>query len=133
MSRPFPFNPSRPLIVVDAEMVSADRSFRHNMTLALDTGASRTMISWPIASRLGYKPEFSPLVERTKIVTGSGIEYVPEITTTEICCLGKALRRLPVLVHDLPAEIRVDGLLGLDFLRRFRLTVDFKKGLISLR
>ena len=133
MNKPVPFNPSRTLIVVDAEMVSADRGFRHNMSLALDTGASRTMISWLIASRLGYRPEFSPLVERTRIVTGSGIEYVPEITMTEIRSLGKGVRNLPILVHDMPAEIRVDGLLGLDFLRRYRLSIDFKKGFIRLR
>lgn len=133
MSRPFVFDPSRTLIVIDAELVSVDRGFRHNMSLALDTGASRTMISWLIARRLGYSPELSPLIERTKIFTGSGVEYVPKITMTEFRCLGKTVKHLPILVHDLPVEIRVDGLLGLDFLRRFRLNVDFKKGLISLR
>lgn len=133
MSKPFPFNPSRPLIVVDAEIMSADRSFWHNTSLALDTGASRTMISWPIARHLGYQPEFSPLIERTRIITGSGFEYVPEITTTEIHSLGKTVRDLTILVHDLPTEIGVDGLLGLDFLRRYHLSLDFKKGLIRLR
>lgn len=133
MSKPFPFDPSRSLIVVDTEITSEDKSYRHNMLLALDTGASRTMVSWLIARRLGYRPEFSPLVERTRIVTGSGVEYVPEITTTEIRSLGRTVRGLPILVHDLPPEIGVDGLLGLDFLRRYRLSVDFKKGLIRLR
>lgn len=36
------------------------------------------------------------------------------------------------LCHDLPAEVRVDGLLGLDFLRGRRLTLDFRTGRLSL-
>jgi hypothetical protein len=39
----------------------------------------------------------------------------------------------PVICHDLPAALHVDGLLGLDFVRRYRLSVDFQAGFISLR
>ena len=38
----------------------------------------------------------------------------------------------PVLCHDLPSTVTVDGVLGLDFLRGGRLKVDFRAGLLSL-
>lgn len=36
------------------------------------------------------------------------------------------------LCRDLPAEVRVDGLLGLDFFRGTRLALDFRAGRLSL-
>jgi len=37
-----------------------------------------------------------------------------------------------VLCHDLPPESGVDGLLGLSFLKHFKLTIRFRKGIIDL-
>lgn len=41
-------------------------------------------------------------------------------------------KRFPVLCHTLPPSATVDGLLGLDFLRKRLLTIDFASGLVSL-
>ena len=38
-----------------------------------------------------------------------------------------------LICHTLPASVSVDGLLGLDFLRGQRLTIDFRAGRIALR
>jgi len=40
--------------------------------------------------------------------------------------------RLEVLCHDIPAESGVGGLLGLNFLRHFKLTIRPRKGIIEL-
>ena len=40
---------------------------------------------------------------------------------------------LEVFVYDLHPIFRADGLLGLDFLRRFRITFDFDAGVLILR
>ena len=39
---------------------------------------------------------------------------------------------LVVVCHTLPPSAGVDGLLGLDFLRNSRLTIDFRSGQIVL-
>jgi len=39
----------------------------------------------------------------------------------------------PVVAHDLPPAVTVDGLLGLDFFRDLVLTLDFARGRIDLR
>jgi hypothetical protein len=40
---------------------------------------------------------------------------------------------LQAFVYDLPPTIRADGLLGLDSLRRFRVTFDFESRVLILR
>jgi hypothetical protein len=50
----------------------------------------------------------------------------------EIAALGQQHTDLPVLAHTLPPTSGVDGLLGLDFLRRCRIVIDFRRGQIVL-
>jgi len=47
--------------------------------------------------------------------------------------LGKTAKNVPVVIHDLPPESAVDGLLGLSFLRNFVVEIDFKRGKLELR
>jgi hypothetical protein len=46
---------------------------------------------------------------------------------------GSTVRGLEVFVYDLPPLLAADGLVGLDFLRRFRVTFDFEAGVLILR
>jgi hypothetical protein len=46
--------------------------------------------------------------------------------------MGQERTDFPVLAHTLPPSASVDGLLGLDFLRRQIVTIDFRRGIISL-
>jgi hypothetical protein len=46
--------------------------------------------------------------------------------------IGQQVANLEVLGHDLPAESGVDGLLGLNFLRQFKLTIRFRRGIVEL-
>ena len=84
-----------------------------------------------ISFQLGYDPA-NPLLERQRIVTASGIEYAPRITVRSATAIGRKVTRLEVLCHDIPAESGVDGLLGLNFLRHFKLTLRPRKGVIEL-
>jgi len=132
MKRGFKFDPSKNLIVVDAEIWSADGNYSHIIPLALDTGASTTIIPWEIIEYLGYAPHTVPGSMRKQIVTGSGIEFVPEVSVTAFQSLGKTAKFMPVYCHDLPQACFVSGLLGLNFLRGSKLTIDLKEGLVSL-
>ncbi len=125
------YDPSAPVIVVDLLLESSDGTTSLLIPVVLDTGASFTVVATDILVQLGYDPA-NPLLERQRIVTGSGIEYAPRITVRSASAIGQKLIRLEVLCHDIPAESRVDGLLGLNFLRRFKLTLRPRQGLIEL-
>jgi hypothetical protein len=72
------------------------------------------------------------MIQRQRIITGSGIEYASRTTVRSATAVGLQVTNLDVLCHDLPAESGVDGLLGLNFFRQFKLTIRFRKGVIGL-
>ncbi len=125
------YDPSAPSLVVDLLLESADGTSFLLIPVILDTGASFTIVATDILVQLGYDPA-NPLLERQRIVTGSGVEYAPRITVRSATAIGQKVANLEVLCHDLPAESGVDGLLGLNFLRHFKLTIRFRKGIIEL-
>lgn len=100
------------------------------VNMALDTGATYLMLPWEIAEDLGYEPELSK--ERINMVTASGVEKVPLINLESVSVLGKKAKNVKTIVHDLPQESYVDGLLGLSFLRNFRVCLDFKEGVLEI-
>lgn len=119
------FNPSS-LIVLD--VIVKARRFAVSK-LVLDTGSSFVVISWRLATAIGINIDQNKTLQTT---TASSIETVPKITIPEIVAFGKTVKNVPGVVKDLPPGLPVDGLLGLSFLRNFKLTIDFQKGLLSL-
>ena len=124
----FNIDSSEPLIVLPVGLVG--RSAKYIVNMALDTGATFVMIPWDVAEHLGYDPATSE--KRIAITTASTVEKVPLIALKEINVLGKSLKNVEVVVHDLPPKSRVDGLLGLSFLNSFNLKLMFKKGYLEL-
>jgi hypothetical protein len=124
----FSFNPHQELIIVRAELEGP--SGTGNLRLALDTGASTSLISAGMLVTVGYDPALAP--QRVQITTGSGIEFVPRITLQRLRALGEERTGLLVLCHTLPPSAGVDGLLGLDFFRGRILTIDFRAGQIDM-
>jgi predicted aspartyl protease len=125
------FDPAVSSIVVDLLLEAADGRSSLLIPVVLDTGASMTIIATDIMGRLGYDPA-NPSLDRQRIVTGSGIEYAPHTTVRSATAIGQKVTNLDVLAHDLPPESGVDGLLGLNFLKNFKLTIRFRKGIIDL-
>jgi aspartyl protease family protein len=101
-----------------------------HLRMALDTGASLTVIPWDAAEVLGYDPARTK--RRVQFMTGSGMEAAPVLAVEGMEVLGVRVNRVPVLCHDLPQRSLVDGLLGLSFLKHCRMSVDFKGGVLSL-
>ena len=124
----FSFNPQYGLIIVHAELTGPSGSAV--LRLALDTGATGTLVNVGMLVSIGYDPA---LVEnRFQITTGSGVEFVPRLTVNKITALGQQRIDFPVLCHTLPASTGVDGRLGLDFFQVCVLTLDFREQKITL-
>jgi aspartyl protease family protein len=123
-----PFNPREGLIVVRVELMGPTGAAI--LRLALDTGATGTLVDTSMLVAIGYDLALAP--ESIEMTTGSGIEFVPRITVSSISALNHIQKEFPVLGHTLPPSAGVDGLLGLDFVRDQVLSIDFQNGLITL-
>ena len=124
----FPFDPQQGLIIVPAELWGPSGSAV--LRLALDTGATGTVVNTGMLVALGYDPALIP--DRVQITTDSGIEFVPRVLLDRIMVLGEESAEFPVLGHTLPPSAGIDGLLGLDFFRGRSLTIDFRAGQVVL-
>lgn len=122
------FNPQDGLIIVSTRVFgpAGDAIVR----LALDTGATSTLINTEVLVVIGYDPATAP--DRLQITTGSGIEFCARLAVECLEALGRTLTSFPVLCHTLPPSARIDGLLGLDFLRGCYLGIDFRHGEITV-
>jgi predicted aspartyl protease len=98
--------------------------------LALDTGATFTVLDAAFLVALGYDPVVS--TRRIQLTTGSGVEFVPLVAIDRLEALGESRSGFVVVAHTLPPSASVDGLLGLDFLRERDLGISFKRGEITL-
>ena len=124
----FRFEAGQGLIIVPAELWGPAGSAV--LRLALDTGATRTLINVGLLVALGYDPALES--DRIQVTTGSGVEFAPNVRLKKIVSLGQERTDFAVLAHTLPPSAGVDGLLGLDFMRDKRLTVDFGAGTLTL-
>lgn len=100
------------------------------LLMVLDTGSTFCTIPWQVAEALKIGEEMYR--EKTEIFTACGIESVPLIKLESLSVEGEEIKNAEVVVHDLPQKSRVDGLLGLSFLRNFILKIDFKNGLLEI-
>ena len=100
------------------------------LKVALDTGATSTIVNVGLLVAAGYDPAIAP--DRVQVTTGSGVEFAPRVLVSQIAALGEERTRFPVLAHTLPPTAGVDGLLGLDFFRDRHVMVDFRRGRVTL-
>jgi predicted aspartyl protease len=124
----FRFDLRRGLIIVSAELTGP--SGATVARLALDTGASKTLVNAATLVSIGYDPALAP--GRSQITTGSGVAYAARLPIQRIAALGQECFDLDIFAHTLPASAKIDGLLGLDFFRDCILTIDFRRGEIVL-
>ena len=99
--------------------ISASRE----VDMILDTGAMYTAISWDIAKDIGYDPAVAP--NRVSIITANGVIEVPKIKVKAIGFRELHAEDVEVICHDIPEIAEIEGLMGLTFLKNFRILLDF--------
>ncbi len=124
----FQFDPNAALLLVRVELVGpTGKAF---LKLALDTGATRTLINPEMLTAVGYDP--AQAASYTEITTGSRVERTADLFVARLAALGHEKLNLKVHAHALPSRASIDGLLGLDFFRGLNLNIDFRSGVITL-
>ena len=118
-----------PIILRRVRLEGPDAS--REVDMLLDTGAAYTALSWEVAKDLGYDPAGSS--ERVSIVTANGVIEVPKLTVQRIAFRELFVKQVEVICLDVPELAEIEGLMGLSFLRHFRVLMDFKKGLLEIK
>ena len=98
----FSFDPHQGLIIVQAELEGPSGSAV--LRLALDTGATSTLINAAMLVSLGYDPGLAR--NRVQVTTGSGVEFAPQITLSKIRVLGQERTGFPIFVSHSAAKRR---------------------------
>jgi hypothetical protein len=123
-----PFDPRKGHILIPTHIYGPDGDAI--ALLALDTGATQSMVG-PDIGRILVR-DLASIPKETKITTASSEEQTAEIMATSIEALGLERHRFPILCLELPSSVEVDGVLGLDFFRGRKLTLDFRSGWVTL-
>jgi len=90
-----------------------------------DTGARITMLSWGTLDFSGYKPQITR--KTVNVTTANGVIECPLIRVKELSVKEFRVENIDVICHDIPELIRVEGLIGLNFIENFRVCIDYKK------
>ena len=98
---------------------------------AVDTGASYTVISPKLAAQLGLQPQTdAPLMT---LQTANGRIDVPLINLQSVTFQQATTPNVMAAIHEVDPSAQIAGLLGLNFLNRFQLTVDTQNAQLILK
>lgn len=121
-------SPTKPLVMIPAFV-----NGRGPFAFAVDTGASATVLSPALADDLGIDRG-----ERTAMTGAGGMLQAAVARVTSLVVGGGAVDDLAVVVSDFLGPIgqavgtRVDGVVGYNFLREFKVTIDYPGAKLSL-
>lgn len=120
------FDPRQHQIIVEATLHGPVQPVA--VRLLLDTGAAFTQIRPGLLARAGLALD-APR-NHIRIAALNSVGALPLHVVDGLTAFGHRASRLVVLAHALPAVARVDGLLGVNFLRGHRLLLDFRDGVV---
>jgi len=116
------FTPGKP-VLVNARINGAGP-----ITLILDTGSDRTLVSPSALQRLGISTENAP---RAVIKGVTGMSYAEAVWVNSVEIEEAKVGPLLIIAHD--ADLKgAEGLLGRDFLANFNVTIDAKERIVTL-
>lgn len=121
------FDPRLNLIVLNVDL---RYQVRHTIRMALDTASTFSALAPDAATRLGF--DLSQVKSRQTIATASQTLTVPQVTVPAVTLGTETIGDFLLLIMPLPLPLGVKGLLGLNFMRHFKVALDFEQGILSL-
>jgi predicted aspartyl protease len=118
------FSPGEPIIV--AASLNGTQ-----LSLLLDTGADRTLVTPDAMLRAGYGTLIAQARGSVAIIGVTGAANATQVTVQSLDVAGSRVGPLSVLVHDAGLS-GLDGLLGRDVLDAFTVTIDTAAGRATL-
>ena len=122
------FNPHRGHILVPADLTGPVGST--SLPMVLDTGSTHTMVNRESLELVGVNVDVDAPVRG--IITGSGRVSAPTVVVPFIEIAGLKQFNFPIVAFDFPRGAGISGVLGLDFFRGTKLTLDFNSGLLEI-
>ena len=97
----------------------------------VDTGAARTMLTPAAVAEIGLDIRIP--VRQEQIASLHQVALAPVVRLHSLQVGAYRLTDIEAVVLSLPTALRVDGLLGVDVLGRFRPTFEFDQATLVLR
>ena len=108
----------------------SDKDGTRILRLLIDTGSSYTILSFELLEAIGSNPGL--VKEKIRIYTASNLIFAPVVRVAWFNSLGKKIPDFSIVAYTVPFTTFVDGLLGMDFLKRTRSVIDIANGIIEL-
>ena len=113
------------LLKTNAVVSDFNKKRYQQISLLLDTGSSFTILPHQVLEHLGYN--LSQPIRYQSITTGKGnTSPLPVIRVTWLNCLGQLMEDFEVVVYDIPKNLQVNGLLGMDFLTQTKAVISLE-------
>lgn len=116
------------LFRTNATIGGYSRKSYQRVSLLLDTGSSFTIVPRQILQHLGY--DLKQPIRYQTITTAQGDTSAPVIAVRWFNCFGQLMEKFEVVAYNLPNNIRVNGLLGMDFLTQTKAVILIETGKI---
>jgi predicted aspartyl protease len=94
-----------------------------------DTGCTKTTFRSKFLQDAGA---IASTAEAESVATASGNFSAKTYVLHDLHALGSSSGPITVLGMDLPTDIEQDGMLGMDFLSKLKMTIDFPLGTIRM-
>jgi|WetSurMetagenome_2_1015567.scaffolds.fasta_scaffold141139_2 hypothetical protein len=120
------FNTKAPYIFLSVFVTAANGS-NHEFDAIFDTGAPRTEFSDTALQYAGFLNETKPV----SLHSGMQTQKYGKILLPQIKICGHSINKLEVFVSHFEKSWGIDALIGLDFLRQFKVEFDYSKGFIT--
>jgi predicted aspartyl protease len=124
--QPLSFNFVRESLVVIPVLLNGRGPYR----FLVDTGATHSIMAGHVAAELNL-----PAGKSETLITAGGRVPVSicSIETIQIGGLRIAQTQIAVMSTDLLSALHVDGIIGADYLKQFKISIDYTHRLLSIR
>ncbi len=119
------FDTIAPYIYISIFIITSENK-KHEFDAILDTGAPATEFSDKALQYAGFLQN----TERVDLKSGLQTQKYSKISLPQIQICGHIIENLNVYVSHFEKSWGIDALIGLDFFRRFKMEIDYSKGVL---